>query len=50
MEYEAKVAVICGFLVALLMLDFETLKKRVGKLTHHAIFRSVHPSTVRAPL
>ena len=44
MEFEVKAAVICGFLVALLMLDFETLKKRVGKLTHHAIFRSVNLS------
>ena len=42
MEFEVKAAVICGFLVALLMLDFETLKKRVGKLTHHAILRSVN--------
>ena len=41
MEFEAKAAVICGLIVALLMLDFEILKKRVGKLTHHAIFRSV---------
>ena len=39
MEFEAKAAVICGFLVALLMLDFETLKKRVGKLTYHVTFR-----------
>ena len=42
MEFQVKAAVICGFLVALLMLDFETLKKRVGKLTHYAIFRSVN--------
>ena len=48
MEFEAKAAVICGLIVALLMLDFETLKKRVGKLTHHAIFRSVNPRTTDA--
>ena len=42
MEFEAKAAVICGFLVALLILDFETLKKRVGKLTKHATFTSVN--------
>ena len=41
MEFEVKVAVIFGLIVALIMLDFETLKKRVGKLTHHAIFKSV---------
>jgi hypothetical protein len=42
MEFEAQAAVICGLIVTLLMLDFETLKKRVGKLTHHASFRSVN--------
>ena len=34
MEFEVKAAVICGLIVALLMLDFETLKKRVGKLVN----------------
>ena len=42
MEFEAQAAVICGLIVTLLMLDFETLKKTVGKLTHYAIFRSVN--------
>ena len=41
MEFQVKAAVICGFLVAFLMLDFETLKKRVGKLTHHFLFTFV---------
>ena len=42
MEFEAQAAVICGLIVTLLMLDFETLKKKVGKLTHYVIFRSVN--------